>query len=144
MIKTSQEVRELLLDAYPALTLDRLDLEDRKWRFPTYDELETALKINSVTHLEFILVIQECEEFSLHLMSRMRLWEARKAMEQNVDKPVNWAFGMCRGDKHGLLGVTVHKVNICCTQSGVVTIEPQTNKISDANPAKYDVWDITM
>lgn len=144
MIKTSQEVRELLLDVYPALTLDRLDLEDRKWRFPTRDELETALKINSVTHLEFIPVIQECEEFSLHLMSRVRLWEARKALEQNVTEYINWAFGMCRGDKYGLGGVTVHKVNICCTQSRVVTIEPQTNKIKGADPAKYDVWDITM
>jgi len=143
MIKTSDEIRKILLATYPALILDRLDLEDRKWYLPTMAELETALRINGVTHLQFIPVIQECEEFSLHLMSSMRLWEAKKALEANVKEYINWAFGMCRGDKY-FGGVTVHKVNICCTQSGVVTIEPQTNKISPADYKKYSIWDIVM
>ena len=144
MVKTSDEIRTILRDLYSELTLDRLDLEDRKWYCPTKDELTTAIKINSVAHLQFIPVIQECEEYALHLMSRIRLWEAKKAVEQNVTEYINWAFGMCRGDKHGLLGATVHKMNICCTQGGVLIIEPQTDMFYDADPAKYDVWDITM
>jgi hypothetical protein len=144
MIKTSDEIRTILRDMYAGLSLERLDLEDRKWYLPTKDELTTAVRINSVAHLPMIPVVQECEEFSLHLMSQVRLWEAKKAVEANVTEYVNWAFGICRGDLAGLLGVTVHKMNICCTQSGVVIIEPQTNVLSDADPAKYDVWDITM
>ena len=144
MIKTSDEIRTILRDMYGGLSLDRLDLEDRKWRIPTKQELTTIVKINSVAHLPFIPAVQECEEYSLHLMSRIRLWEARKAVEQDVDEYINYAIGMCRGDKAGLLGVTVHKMNISVTQSGIVIIEPQTDVLWDANPAEYDVWDITM
>jgi len=119
MIKTSDEIRELLIDVYPKLNHNRIWLTDAKFLLPTMDELIEAVNANSVKGLPFKSVTQECEEFALYLAADVRRWHATKEPE------ANWAFGECAGHMYGLLGKTNHNANICITTNEVVWIEPK-------------------
>jgi hypothetical protein len=134
MIKTSDEIREILIDAYPKLNHKRIWLTDTKFLLPTMDELVEAVAANSVKGLSFKPVTQECEEFALYLAAGVRRWHA--AMEPEA----NWAFGEAAGHLYGLLGKTNHNTNICITTDDVVWIEPQSDLVHKVNLDKYSVY----
>jgi hypothetical protein len=133
-MKTSDEIRTMLIDVYPELSHKRIWLTDSKFLLPTMDELTEAVAINSVKDLPFRSVTQECEEFALYLAADVRRWHAAKEPE------ANWAFGEAAGHLYGLLGVTNHNANLCITTDTVVWVEPQSDLIHIANPDKFSVY----
>ena len=138
MIKSSDEIRQILIDTCPELSHERIWLTDPQFYLPTQDELLEAVIANSVKDLLFRKITQECEEFSLYLAANIRRWHAAKEPEANM------ALGECAGHLHGLLGITNHNANICITVDSVVWIEPQSDIISEVDPEKYSIYLVKM
>jgi len=138
MIKTSDEIRTILIGTFPELSHERIWLTDSQFLLPTPDELLEAVIANSVKDLPFRPITQECEEFALYLAAGIRRWHAAKEPEANM------ALGECAGHLKGLMGITNHNANLCITTVGVVWIEPQSDLIHEANPDKYSVYMVKM
>ena len=131
----SKEIRKILIKSCPKLEF--IWLTDPIYSFPTMEELETIVHINSVKDMSFIDKGNACEEFSLHLLSAIRLYRYNEKVKKG--KYINWAVGMTGGEQRiesiwGRSKLISHNLLLSIIDSNkVVIIEPQDDSIENIN-----------
>ena len=90
--------------------------------------------------MQFIKNIQDCDDIALQLHAEIKRIRGYQVELQKIsqDEWYPWAFGEVFATKWmGRVGN--HNGNICVCVEGIYLIEPQTDKIWEANPRNDEV-----
>ena len=120
-------------------------LTEKVFISPKLEEIKAILQEASVAALKFIPNIQECDDFALHLHSKIKRIRGDWAATGKILAPeaFNWAFGECFGIKFN--GITKsHNVNIAVCEEGIFLLEPQTNETWQFNQNQDTILIVRM
>lgn len=121
-------------------------ITDDVYMRPAYDEVVDFLKTSKTKTLPYVDLLNECEEFALHLLSELRLARLEEIYNKGLDssKYPNWAFGMCGMSMlHG--GEANHMINCAITSDkGLCLIDPQVGGIRPATKGADEIYLLFM
>jgi len=123
---------------------DNIWLLDQNFWIPKIEDIKEFLKESLVDKMEYIPEMFDCDDFALYLLSECRIYKHKKIKEFNMPKEEwkSWAFGMALGEFSGVDGV--HALNFCYAREGFFMIEPQNDRIWEADITKDKPFFILM
>lgn len=126
---TATQIRAMLREIWP--DLKEIWCFDQNYQFPTGEDVARALKVSGVNFEKQEGEVFDCDDYALQLHAEIK----RKRM--------GWAFGEAFGSK--IRGwPRYHVLNICCTMSGVLLIEPKTDEMWQPNPTADNLLFVRM
>ena len=122
----TKELKRELRKIFPKLY--HIWFTDSEYSILKLTDLREILKDVSVKDFRFRSNVWDCDNFALQLHARIQKYQYDLIQLSEVKNHKSWAFGEVigmkfRGEQKN------HTANICMTDSGLMLIEPQNNKI---------------
>lgn len=129
MMITANQIRSMFEETWP--DLKEVWCFDQNYYLPEAKEVAQAVKESRVNFEKKDGETFDCDDYALQLHAEIK----RKRM--------GWAFGEAFGSR--IRGwPSYHMLNICCTVSGVLLIEPQTDQMWPPNPTADNILFVRM
>ena len=141
MIKTVDDIREILLEPYPELIYERTLLTSVKYLLPTLREVKEAVERNSVIHIQRCKHLTECEKFAWYLSNAIHREQSENKDNIPEDERYTWALGWCIGWAKSIFQTQSDSMCWAITSDeGLKIISPEANLILDVNIKHYSVF----
>jgi len=117
MIIIVSEIQKALNEIWP--DLEQIWCFDREYVYPTVADVLQFITESGIDISNIKAENPDCDDFALQLHAKVKRF-------------VNWSFGEAFADK--IQGwSTLHNLNICCSQDGVVLIDSRKKTVWQAN-----------